>query len=185
MGADLPQHNAEQIQLLEPQCLIGGHQHPAPLGQAHQMLLGLDLGLRNGSALGYVLQLLVGVGGVGIDGAVVHGVDDGGGGGDGGQNVVFLHALPDGTGDVLGEQHRGIHGGKELLHGRGASPLGPDAEALELPLEGVGALQGGAPVVLAGVQRFQHLGKAHPRLPIHTLFQSQIVVAHFSFPPIL
>ena len=149
------------------------------------MLLGLDLGFGNGLALGNILQLLVRVRGITVDGAVVHGIDDGGGGGDGRKNVVFLHALPDGARDVLGEQHRGIHGGKELLHGRGASPLGPDAEALELPLEGVGALQGGAPVVLAGIQRFQHLGKAHTRLTIHTLFQFQIVITHFSFPPVI
>ena len=71
----------------------------------------------------------------------------------GGQNVVLLHALPDGAGDVLREQHGGVHGAEELLHGGRTRPLGADAEALQLPLKGVGALQRGAPVVFAGVQR--------------------------------
>ena len=56
--------------------------------------------------------------------------------------------------------------------------LGADAEALQLPLKGIGALQRGAPVVFAGVQRFQHLRKVHTLLPVHTLFQFQIVITH-------
>ena len=38
-------------------------------------------------------------------------------------------------------------------------------------------------VVFTGVQRFQHLCKTLAALAIHTLFQSQIVITHFSFPP--
>ena len=176
--ADLTQHHAEQIQLLEADGLIGRHQHSAPLAQLHQMLLGLHRSLGDGRTLHHVLQLLVRVGGNGVDGAVVHGVDDGGGSGDGGQNVILLHALPDGAGDVLRKQHGGVHGTEELLHRRRTRPLGADAEALQLPLKGVGALQRGAPIVFAGVQRFQHLRKVHTLLPVHTLFQFQIVITH-------
>jgi len=92
------------------------------------MLLGLDRCLGDGRTLHHVLQLLVRVGGDGVDGAVVHGVDDGGGSGDGRQNVVFLHALPDGAGDVLREQHGGIHSAEKLLHGGRTRPLGADAQ---------------------------------------------------------
>ena len=142
------------------------------------MLLGLHRCLGDGRTLHHVLQLLVRVGGDGVDGAVVHGVDDGGGSGNGRQDVVFLHALPDGAGDVLREQHGGVHGAEELLHGGRTRTLGADAEALQLPLKGVGAFQCGTPIVFAGIQRFQHLGKVHTLLPVHALFQFQIVITH-------
>ena len=180
---DLPQHHAEQIQLLEPNRLIGRHQHSAPFGQAHQMLFGFDFGGGNGRALGHILQRLVIIRGDGVDGAVVHRVDNRGSCHNGGQDISFLHTLPHGSGDVLRKEYRRIHGGEKLLHRRRTGALGPDAEALELPLEGIRTLQRGAAVVFAGVQRFQHLGKAHTLLAVHPLFQSQIVITHSNLPP--
>ena len=102
---------------------------------------------------------------------------------DGRQNIIFLHALTDGAGDVLREQHSAVHGGKELLHGRRIQPLCANAEALQLALEGIGVLKSSTAVVFTGIERFQHLCKTFAALAIHTLFQSQIVVTHFSFPP--
>ena len=45
VGADLPQGDREQIQLLIADGLVGGHQHPPPLVELHQILLGFHLGL--------------------------------------------------------------------------------------------------------------------------------------------
>ena len=145
------------------------------------MVLRPNLGRRNGRSLRHIAQGLIGVLRLGVNGAVIHGIDDGGGGRNGGQDVLLLHALPDGPGDILREQHGGIHGPEELLHGRRTGPLCLDAEALQLPLEGIGALQGRAPIVFAGVQGFQHLGKGLALLAVHSLFQSQIVIAHVRF----
>ena len=46
---DLPQGDREQIQLLIADGLVGGHQHPPPLVELHQILLGFHLGLGDGA----------------------------------------------------------------------------------------------------------------------------------------
>ena len=48
VGADLPQGDGEQVQLLITDGLVGGHQHPSTLVELHQVLLGDHLGLGNG-----------------------------------------------------------------------------------------------------------------------------------------
>ena len=183
VAADLAKHHREQIQLLEADGLVAGNEHPAPLAQTDEIVPGPDLGGRDLGTLGHSGHGSILLVHLGVDGAVVHGVDDGGGGGDGGQDVVLLHAHADGPGDVLGEQHRRIHGAEEFLHAGGAGALGLDAEAAQLPLEGIGLLQGGAPVIFAGIQLLQNLGEALAGLTVHALFESEIIVCHFSVPP--
>ena len=45
MTADLPQGDGEEVQPLEADRLIRGHQHPAPLVELDQVVLGADGGL--------------------------------------------------------------------------------------------------------------------------------------------
>ena len=174
--ADLPQGDGEQVQLLEPYRLIAGHQHPAPLLQLHQVGLHLDGGGGDGGALGHGLELFLLTPGLRGDGAVVHPVDFGDGGGDVGEDIPLLHPLADGAGDVLGEEHRGVGGAEEGLHRVAGLPLHLDVEPLELPLKGVQPLQAGALIPLAGVLPLQHLAEGPSRLPVHPLVQLQIVV---------
>ena len=187
VGADLPQGDREQIQLLIADGLVGGHQHPPPLVELHQILLGFHLGLGDGGALLHPAQGPLVVGRHRGDGAVVHAVKPGDGGGDVGQEVGLLHALPHGAGDVLGEEDGGLAGGKELLHRVAARALHLDVKALELPLIGVQPLQRRALILLRGVLPLQHLGEGAARLVIHALFQSQVVktISHISIPPFL
>jgi len=145
--------------------------------ELHQIALGTHGSLGELCALLYALETLFLLAGHGGDRAVVHAVKLGDGSGDGGEHIVLLHALAHHTGYKLREQHRGLRGAEELLHHVGAAALDMDIEALELPLEGVQALQGGTPIIFAGVGGLQHLREGLPGLAVHTLFQSHIVVS--------
>ena len=134
-----------------------------------------DLGLRDDRTLADVAQALVVLGGCGVYGAVVHTVESGDGGGDGRQDVALLHARLYASGDVFGEQHRGLVSGEELLHGVAACASDLDVEALELTLESIHALKGGTLVVFVGVERLKHLLKALASLGIHSLVQFYLV----------
>lgn len=176
VGANLPQSDGKQVQLLEADGLIAGHQHAAPLFQLDQVGLRLDGGGGNLGSLLYGLRLLVLAPGLGGDGAVVQAVDPCDGGGDAGEDVPLLNALAHGAGDVLGEEDGGVGGLEKDLHRVAGLPLHLDIEPLELPLKGVQPLQAGALVALAGVLPLQHLAEGTASLPIHPLVQLQVVV---------
>ena len=186
VGADLPQGHREEVQLLIPDGLVGGHQHPPPLVELHQIFLYLHRGAGDGGPLLHPAQLLLLVGDGG-DGAVVHPVEPGHRGGDGGQQVGLLHPLAHRPGHILGKEHRRVGGGEEFFHHIAAGPLHLDVEALELPLKGVQPLQGGALVLLGGILGLQHLGEGAPRLPIHPFLQLHRVkmICHRSIPSFL
>ena len=149
-------------------------------GQLEQLsVFGNDFG----RALLHVAQLLAVASGLGGNGAIVHAVKAGHGGGDVGQDVPLLHALAHRAGDVLREQHGGVGGAEKLLHHVAARALHLDIKALQLPLKGVQPLQTGALILLAGVLPLQHLAKAAARLLIHALVQLQVVIRKsHSFP---
>ena len=171
VAADLAQSHGEQVQLLIAHRLIAGHQHPAPLAQLHQIGLDLNGGGGDGCALVYRLQLLAVPSGLGGDGAVVHSLEPGSGGGDGGEQVPLLHTLAHRAGNVLREEHCGVRSAEELLHRVGGGAPHLDVKALQLPLKGVQPLHAGPLILLGGVQPLQHLGKGAARLLIHPLFQ--------------
>ena len=171
VGPDLLQGHGEEVQPLELDGLVGGHQHPAPLVELHQVLLGGDPGLGDGRPLGHHFQgLVVGTGGRG-DGPVVHAADAGLGGGEEGEDVALLHALTDRPGHIFREEDGRLPGGKELGDHIGVRPLHLDIKALELPLEGVQMLQRGPLVLLRGVALLQDFGKGGPGLAVHPLVQ--------------
>ena len=185
VGADLPQSHRKQVQPLEPDSLIGGYQHPPPLVEVHQVLLGADGGLRDPGALLHPAELFVLLAGHGGDGPVVHAVELGHRGGDGRQDALFLHPLPHHPGDELREQHGGVGGVEELLYHVAARALYMDVKALQLPLKGVQPLQRRTPVVFAGVQLLQGLGKASAAAAVHSLFQLDVLkmICHRLSPP--
>ena len=185
MAADLPQRNREEIQTLKTDGLIGCHQHPSPLVELHQIALGPHGGLRQLRTLLHPFQALLLLAGYRGNGAVIHSVKLRGGSGDGRQHIVLLHTLPHHSGYKFRKQHRRLRSPEELLHHIRAAPLHMDVEPFQLPLKGVQSLQRRAPVVLAGVRRLQHLREGLSGLPVHPLFQSQIVESISHIPLLL
>ena len=177
VAANLPQGHREEVQTLEADGLVGGAKHPAPLFQTHQALLQGDVGAGNHRPLRHLhkLQLLplLGKG----DGAVVHGIDGGAAGQDGGKGLPLLHPLAHRPAHVLREEGGAVRGGKELADGAAPGAAHVDVKPLELPLIGVQLLQGGAPVLPGGVQLLQMGGEA-PAPLVHGFIQPDGLVVH-------
>ena len=185
VSADLAQSHGKQVQPLEADGFIGCHQHPAALVQAHQIFLRADLGLGDLRALLHTLQRLLLLGGDGGDGAVIHPVKAGHGSGDIRQDAFLLHALAHHTGYKFGKQHCRLRIEEKLFHAVAADSLDLDVKAFQLALKSIHALQGGAVVMLAGIQLLQRLAEAVAAAAIHALFQLDVfkMISHIHSPP--
>ena len=180
--ADLAQRHREEVQSLEADSLIGRDQHSAALVELHEIFLRADAGRRDARALLHALELLVVIRRNGRDRAVVHAVKIRHGRSDVGQDVAF-HALAHHAGDELREQHGRFARVEKLFHHVAARALDVDIKALELALKGVQPLERRALVVLARVERFEHLQKTSAVLAVHALFELHIfiLISHLSF----
>ena len=116
VSADLAERNRKQIQLLEAQRFVGGHQHPSALIQVDQMVLCGHGGLGKHRAFGHRLQRFVVVRRFRGKGPVVHAGDVGHGRHQIRQQVRLLHPLAHSARYIFREQGRGVARLEKFLH---------------------------------------------------------------------
>lgn len=117
----------------------------------NKVRLALDVGFGDKRALGDDFEFLFIVARLAGYRAVVERIYNRGRCDDAREDIRLLHTLPDGAGNILGEEHGGIGGLEELVNNVAARSADLDIKALELALICVKSLESGAAVVLRGV----------------------------------